>query len=207
MPLFTPEERKRTAQSVSDDELPVLHHFATAFGETLVRGFLLENLLELDLASTHQSQLAVWGPARITFDRSGSSAAVAQAPVTWTPPSPEWVSEAGFAWHDVLHACAAVRRGRPRQSLWYLQRMRNRTLGLAQERHMWTADFFDRVDDLPDDELEPLQATLVATLEPGMLLNAIEAATRAFLEELRRGEENLAGRLEGPLLELVRMRE
>ena len=49
MPLFTPEERKRTAQSVSDDELPVLHHFATAFGETLVRGFLLENLLELDL--------------------------------------------------------------------------------------------------------------------------------------------------------------
>ncbi len=124
-----------------------------------------------------------------------------------TPPSPEWVSEAGFAWHDVLHACAAVRRGRPWQSLWYLQRMRNRTLGLAQERHMWTADFFDRVDDLPDDELEPLQATLVATLEPGMLLNAIEAATRAFLEELRRGDENLAGRLEGPLLELVRMRE
>ena len=40
-----------------------------------------------------------------------------------------------------------------------------------------------------------------------MLLNAIEAATRAFLEELRRGDENLADRLEGPLLELVRMRE
>jgi hypothetical protein len=30
--------------------LPVVHHFETAFGETLVRGFLLENLLELDLA-------------------------------------------------------------------------------------------------------------------------------------------------------------
>ncbi len=85
--------------------------------------------------------------------------------------------------------------------------MRNRTLGLAQERHMWTADCFDRVDDLPDDELEPLQATLVATLEPGVLLNAIEAATTAFLEELRCGDENPAGRLEGPLLELVRMRE
>ena len=29
--------------------LPVVHHFETAFGETLVRGFLLENLLEIDL--------------------------------------------------------------------------------------------------------------------------------------------------------------
>jgi predicted nucleotidyltransferase len=32
--------------------LPVVHHFETAFGETLVRGFLLENLLEIDLASS-----------------------------------------------------------------------------------------------------------------------------------------------------------
>ena len=30
--------------------LPVVHHFETAFGETLVRGFLLDNVLELDLA-------------------------------------------------------------------------------------------------------------------------------------------------------------
>jgi predicted nucleotidyltransferase len=29
---------------------PVVHHFETAFGETLVRGFLLENPLDLDLA-------------------------------------------------------------------------------------------------------------------------------------------------------------
>ena len=55
------------------DQVPVLHHFATAFGETLVRGFLLKNLLELDLAFTPRSHLTVWGPARIVFDRSGSS--------------------------------------------------------------------------------------------------------------------------------------
>jgi hypothetical protein len=34
------------------------------------------------------------------------------------------------------------------QALWHLQRIRNRTLGLAQERHVFYADFFDHVDDL-----------------------------------------------------------
>jgi predicted nucleotidyltransferase len=253
--LFTPEERERTAKSVSGllegddridavlvvgslasasadrwsdidlvavvsddaehaaaanewvrriyDQLPVLHHFATAFGETYVRGFLLENLLELDLAFTPQSQLAVWGPAKVAFDRSGRSAAASHTPVTWAPPAPEWASEAGFAWHDVTHACAAVRRRRPWQALWYLERVRNRTLGLAQERRGWDAGFFDHVDDLPVGELAPLEGSLVEALEPEVLLNAIEAATGAFLEELRRGDKTLANRLEVPLLEFV----
>ena len=30
--------------------LPVVHHFEAAFGDTLLRGYLLENLLEIDLA-------------------------------------------------------------------------------------------------------------------------------------------------------------
>lgn len=188
------------------DQLPVLHHFATAFGETHVRGFLLKNLLELDLAFTPRSHLTVWGPARIVFDRSGSSAALLHAPATSASPSPDWASEAGFAWHDVTHACAAVRRGRPWQALWYLERVRNRTLGLAQERRAWDADFFDHADDLPAGELAPLEATLVAALEPEVLLHAIEAATGACLEELRHGDETLANRLEAPLLELVRIR-
>jgi predicted nucleotidyltransferase len=77
-------------------QLPVLHHYATAFGETYVRGFLLDNLLELDLALTPQSEFAVWGPATIVFDRSGKSTAAVQVPVTWPPSSPGWASEAGF---------------------------------------------------------------------------------------------------------------
>jgi predicted nucleotidyltransferase len=188
------------------EQLPVLHHFVTAFGETLVRGFLLENMLELDLAFTRQSQLAVWAPASIAFDHSGSSTATAQSPAAWTRSPPEWASEAGFFWHDVLHACAAVRRERPWQALWYLERLRNRTLGLSQERRGYDADFFDHVDELPAGELAPLESTLVATLEPDVLLKAIEFATVAFVEELRHGDEALAGRLEGPLLKLVRMR-
>jgi hypothetical protein len=48
-----------------------------------------------------------------------------------------------------LHACTAVRRGRRWQGLWYLERVRNRTLKLAQERRGYYAEFFDYVDDLP----------------------------------------------------------
>src|ERR671910_3115809 len=43
--------------------LPVVHHFETAFGDTLVRGFLLENLLEVDLAFDQAGALSIWSPA------------------------------------------------------------------------------------------------------------------------------------------------
>jgi predicted nucleotidyltransferase len=185
--------------------LPVLHHFETAFGDTLVRGLLLENLLEVDLAFTLHAHFEVWGPARLAFDRSGDVEAILEVPAKPDPSPPRGADEAGFAWHDVLHACTAVRRGRLWQALWYLQRIRNRTLGLAQERHGFYADFFDYVDDLPDEELALLEDTLVASLEPESLLAAIEVATRAFLVELRRAESALCDRLEGPLLEFVRL--
>src|ERR687889_2826309 len=61
------------------DLLPVVHHFETAFGDTLVRGFLLENLLEVDLAFERAERFSIWGPARVVFDRSGRVADAANA--------------------------------------------------------------------------------------------------------------------------------
>jgi predicted nucleotidyltransferase len=202
--------------------LPVVHHFETAFGETLVRGFLLENLLELDLAFERAERFSIWGPARVVFDRSGrvadaanalaanalaANALAANALAQGEPESADRAGEAGFAWHDVLHACTAVRRGRRWQGLWYLERVRNRTLKLAQERRGYYAEFFDYVDDLPLEDLRLLEDTLVVSLDPASLLGAIEVATRAFLAELGHDEPALAERLEGPLLEFVRLRE
>ena len=187
--------------------LPVVHHFETAFGGTLVRGFLLENLLELDLAFEQSRRFSIWGPARVVFDRSGRVTDAVNAPARGDLHASDRASEAGFAWHDVLHACTAVRRGRPWQGLWYMERIRNRTLKLGLERRGFYADFFDNADDLPVEELTPLEDTLVASLAPGSLLGAIEVAARAFLAELRHGEPVLADRLEGPLLEFVRHRE
>ena len=187
--------------------LAVVHHFEAVFGDTLLRGFLLENLLELDLAFEHAERFSIWGPARVMFDRSGSIADAANAAAQEDLHEPDLAGEAGFAWHDVLHACTAVRRGRLWQGLWYMERIRNRTLKLAQERRGFYAEFFDYADDLPVEELAPFEDTLGVSLSSESLLGAIEVATRAFLAEIHHGEPDLANRLEDPLLEFVRLRE
>jgi predicted nucleotidyltransferase len=76
--------------------LPVVHHFETAFGETLVRGFLLENLLELDLAFERAERFSIWGPARVVFDRLGRVANAANALVQGEPESADRAGEAEF---------------------------------------------------------------------------------------------------------------
>ena len=174
-----------------------------AFGSTLVRGYLLRNRLLADLAFTPIGDFSVWAPVRVAFDRSdGRVTALASRPEPWSP-TPDWHGEAGFAAHDVLHAAVAARRGRPWQAIYFLVRIRNRTFALASERHGHDADDAGYVDDLPPDELKPLTRTLAASLEEASLLDAIEACTRAFLAELRRGDAGLADRLAEPLLLLV----
>ena len=185
------------------DELPVVHHFEVAFGSTLVRGFFLQNLLEVDLSFTSAAGVTLWEPNRLMFDRSGLGAAAIAAPYSWAPDPPDWSGQAGYTWHDVLHAGIAVKRGRPWQAVWYLQRIRNQALSLASERRGNYAEFFDYVDDLPAEERVPLEASLVGSLDPAQLLDAIDVATRGFVAELRRGAPDLADHLEGPLLEFL----
>jgi hypothetical protein len=196
-------------ESVAEDwirrmyqELPVAHHYRTAFGTTIVPGFLLMNGLEIDLSFTPSAEFEVWAPVQVAFDRRGVATGAAAKPISWTTTA-DWSGEAGFAWHDVLHACVAATRGKPWQAVYYLQRVRNRTLSLASERHGWDADEFTRVDELPSPERDPLRASLVADLDRATLLQAIEVATRAFLAELRRGNRDLAERLEAPLIAFV----
>lgn len=183
-------------------EWPVVHHYETSFGTTLVRGFFLTNGLVADLAFTPSTDFEVWAPTRVAFDRTGTATAVTAAWQPWTP-EPDWRGEAGFAWHDVVHACTAANRARHWQSAFYLQRIRNRTLALASERHGHDADEFTHVDELPGRERDGLLGSLVADLDRSSLLAAIEVATRALLDELRRGDRELADRLGPPLLAFV----
>lgn len=184
-------------------ELPVAHHYETAFGTSLVRGLLLNDGLLADLGFTPSADFSVWAPVRVAFDRTGIAAAAVAAMEPWSP-TPDWRGEAGFAFHDVLHACTSANRDRPWQSLYFLQRVRTRTLALASERHGFEADEFRHVDDLPPNERDPLLATLVTDLDRASLLRAIEVATRAFLDELERGDPSLARRLSEPLSAFVR---
>jgi predicted nucleotidyltransferase len=183
-------------------EWDVVHHYATEFGTTRVRGFLLRDALLLDLAFQPVGDFEAWAPVKVLFDRGGRVTQVAEE---WTPwsPTPDWKGEAGLAAHDVLHACVAANRGRAWQSVYFLQRIRNRTLTLASERRGFDADDFVHVDDLPGDETKSLEATLVGTLEPEGVLDAIDRATRAFLAELGRHDHDLSERLAEPLLAIV----
>ena len=183
-------------------EWPVVHHYATEFGATRVRGLLLRDGLLLDMAFTPIGDLAVWAPVRVLFDRTGRATRVAEA---WTPwsPTPDWRGDAGFAAHDVLHACVAANRGRRWQSLYFLQRIRTRTLALASERHGFDSEDFTRVDDLPADETSALEAALVPSLSREVVLDAIDRANRAFLDELGRHDRALAEQLAEPLLAIV----
>lgn len=183
-------------------ELEVAHHYENAFGTTLVRGFLQVNGLLVDLGFTPSADFEVWAPVRVVFDRTGTATKAAEAWQPWSP-TPDWRGEAGFAFHDVLHACVAANRGKHWQSLFYLQRIRNRTLALAAERNGLDADEFKRVDELPPGDRDPLLTSLITDLERASLLGAIEVATRAFLQELRRGDPTLADRLAPPLLTFV----
>ena len=161
------------------DALPVVHHFAVSFGEEHVRGFLLENLLEIDIGFRP--------PAAAGRD--------------W--PGPDPASEAGFAWHDVLHAAVAVARGRPWRAQYYVGVVRWRTLALATDRLGLMFSEFKGVDDLPAELRAALAETLPRSLEPDELLRALRAAMHAFLDELRQTQPQVADRLAAPLAEFV----
>ena len=159
--------------------LPVLHHYAVAFGDEHVRGFLLENLLEVDLG---------FSPARTSEGE-------------W--PGPDADGEAGFAWHDVVHAAVAIARGRLWRAQYYIGLLRWRTLALATARFGLLLDEYKDVDDLRPEILRPLEDALPRSLEPDELRRALSAATTAFLNELRSARPELADRLARPLDEFL----
>jgi predicted nucleotidyltransferase len=161
---------------------PVVHHFAVEFGPDRVRGFLLANLLEIDLG---------FGPELRTDD----------VPT----PEPQVEHHAGIGWHDVVHGATALARGRSWRANHYLERLRECTLTMAAERRSLQTSEFKGMDELAPDDVEALESTLVHSLEPVELRRAFEAATVAFLAELRRNDPELADRLDAPLHEFLRV--
>ena len=161
---------------------PVVHDFRVSFGVEHVRGFLLENFLEVDVG----------------FQPPGGRDGDGDEESWATDPR----AEAGFAWHDVLHAVAAVRRGRPWRAHYYLGLLRWRTLALAG------ADMseYKGADDARAELLDALADALPRSLEPDELIRATRAVMRLFFAELRRHDSDevdcreLADRLESRLL-------
>jgi predicted nucleotidyltransferase len=234
MPLFTPAEREETAERLvellrADDEIaevallgslvtgtadvlsdldiasrvapgtsvddvanrwtermyelfPVVHHFTVAFGPDRVRGFLLANLLEIDLGFAPELRTDV-------------------VPT----PEPRVEHHAGVGWHDVVHGATALARGRDWRANHYVERIRERTLTMAAERRGLPTSEFKGMDELPPGDVGELGATFVRSVEAVELRRALEAATHAFVAELRRNDPALADRLDGPLHEFLRV--
>jgi hypothetical protein len=183
-------------------ELSIVHHYETAFGSTLVRGLFLGNGLLLDLAFTPGAEFSAWAAVMVAFDRVGRVTKAAANPTSWSE-KPDTSAEAAFAWHDILHARTAIERGRPWQAVYFVQRVRNRTLALAAVRRGLDADDFKEVDGLPDEATSDAEASLVGDLRPDTLRRALASAAGAFLHELRQAEPALASRIHAPVLEIA----
>jgi predicted nucleotidyltransferase len=158
-------------------EFPVVHHYEVSFDGPL-RGFLLDGLLEVDIAFTH-----------LALDPLADEARDPDVHAT----------QAGFFWHDVLHAVFALRRGRPWRALYYVECLRTRVLTVASAARGLRSSELKETDDLPPELLAQVEATLLASVEPEALLGSIRGLIRLFLEELRGPEPELADRLESQL--------
>lgn len=172
-----------TTQLVSEDEAVRLVDLAR--GATMYRVFLLPECLQLDLSMSPASHFRPLGP-RFSLVFGQVAASPPENPSVGslfidTPALPEDV----FGWGVIyaLHARACIERGRLWQAEHYVSAVRDHTLSLACLRMGITAVQARGYDDLPGTLLSRLEPTLVGTLEPGRLRQALAAAVDMLLSE------------------------
>jgi predicted nucleotidyltransferase len=176
-------------------ELGLLHHWDLPWGSSVHRVFLTADGLEVDLAVTPADDFGPRGPSwRTEFGPT----------VEARPAAPQRLDDlAGHAWHHVLHANAAIERGRPWQAEHWVNAARDAVLALACLRHGRSTWYAREVHLLPAEELAPLEASLVRSLDERELHRALAAVTRAVTAELERADPALAERLRPVLADLA----
>jgi hypothetical protein len=162
-----------TGQLVTDLDAVVL--FDLPSGHTIYRVFLLPRCLQVDLSFTPAAWFGPRGPRfRLLFGRAGEVSSP-------DPPDPRDL----FGW-AVVYARAArayIARGRWWQAEHCIAGVRDRTLALASIWRNLESAHGRGYDDLPPTVLDPLRRSLVASLEPAALLEALEAAVDGLLRE------------------------
>jgi hypothetical protein len=162
-----------TRQLVADLDAVVL--FDLPSGHTIYRVFLLPRCLQVDLSFTPAAWFGPRGPRfRLLFGRAAEIAAP-------DPPDPRNL----FGW-AVVYARATrayIERGRWWQAEHCIGAIRDRTLALASIRRNLESAHGRGYDDLPPTVLDPMRQTLVSTLAPEVLLEALKAAVDGLLRE------------------------
>ena len=101
------------------------------------------------------------------------------------------------------HANASIERQRLWQAEYWISSARDDTLALACLR-LGQSPFYARgLHLLPPSVTVPLEAVLARSTEAEELRRALRVACRCLIRELRYVDPALAGRIEGPLLELT----
>jgi len=171
-----------------------LHHLDVRRGSWIYRVFLLSNTLQVDLAFVPASEFRALAPSfRLVHGKANEP--------QHSPP-PLAVDLIGWAWLYALHARSAIERGNAWQAEYMISGVRDHALALACVRYGVPAIQARGIHRLPKEVTAPFEAGLVRQLEPAELRRAFRAVLRALLAEIRKIDEELAGRLEQPLLSL-----
>jgi predicted nucleotidyltransferase len=178
-------------------ELGALHHWDLPFQSSIYRVYLLPRLLEVDLAFTPATDFAPRGP------RFRSVFGPTAPPVP--SPAPDLDALVGRAWHHALHAAAAIERGRPWQAEYMLSGLRDQVLALRCVQSGKPSAYARGADDLEASLTQPLERSLVASLDPVELRRALHVAIGAFMSALPDIDAALASRLTPSLEELLEL--
>lgn len=157
-------------------EFGVVQHWDLSFRTSLYRVFLLDSLLEVDLAFVPRADFGARGPSwRVEFGETG--------PVQETP-RPDAENLAGLGWHHVRHARANIARGKPFAALYMLDAARELAIELACLRHGLPTAYSRGAHELPSELRERLGKTLPSSLEDVELLRALGETADVLADEL-----------------------
>jgi predicted nucleotidyltransferase len=162
-----------TKQLVTDLDAVVL--FDLPSGHTIYRVFLLPRCLQVDVSFAPAAWFRPRGPRfRLLFGDAGEV----------SPPDPPDPRDL-FGW-AVVYARAArayIARGRWWQAAHCIDGVRDRALALACIRRNLESAHGRGYDDLPATVLDPMRQTLLSSLEPEALLEALRASVDGLLRE------------------------
>jgi hypothetical protein len=156
-------------------DLDAVFLFDLPSGDTIYRVFLLEGCLQVDVSFTPAARFGPRGPRfRLLFGRAGEA----------SPPEPLDPRDLfGWAVAYARDARACIARRRWWQAERSINAIRDRALTLACRRHDLPTAFGRGYDDLPPSVLDPFRRSLVSSLTPEALLDALRASVDGLLRE------------------------
>jgi len=144
-------------------------------GATTYRVFLLPRCLQIDLSFTPAASFRPRSPRfRLLFGNAGEIS---------MPDPPDARDLFGWAVVYARAARAFIARGRLWQAEHCISGIRDRTLALACINRNLESSHGRGYDDLPPAVLDPMQRTLVPSLTPEALLEALNAAVDGLFRE------------------------